>query len=413
MTNKNKLYVVDTNVLLNNKEFTESYSVVLLSHVLHELESHSISTHRELAYNSRIVTRYIKNNKDRFTFDTKSYIGSELGEGYSASYQDDNILKACLDNGYGLITEDVLLQMKSEGLGIETIDPMEYEVDNPSHTDTNYNGIKEVVMTDKELQEVYNNLEDNKWNLLRNQYLVVIDSKTNEDVDCLKWNGESLQRSREKGFKTDFFGSFKPYDFYQKAAIDSIMHNDITMLTGIAGTGKSLIALNTAWHLIERGIYDRLIIFTNPVKTKNAEALGFYSGDRTEKLLDSQIGIMLTSKFGDMYTVKREITEGKLQLLPFSDIRGFDTTSERKSLVWFTEAQNTDRELMKLGLERIGDNTKVIIDGDPEAQVDMDIYRTSNGMKRASEVFRGEEDYGEISLKNVYRSRIAELASKM
>lgn len=68
---------------------------------------------------------------------------------------------------------------------------------------------------------------------------------------------------------------------------------------------------------------------------------------------------------------------------------------------------------MKLGLERIGDSTKVIIDGDPTAQVDLDAYKVSNGMIRASEVFRGEELFGEVELKNVYRSRVAELASKM
>lgn len=68
---------------------------------------------------------------------------------------------------------------------------------------------------------------------------------------------------------------------------------------------------------------------------------------------------------------------------------------------------------MKLGLERIGNNTKTIIDGDPTAQVDLDAYKISNGMIRVSEVFRGSSLYGEVQLKNIYRSQIAELASKM
>lgn len=406
-----KLYVCDTNILLDNIELVSDYKVVLLSHVLRELEKHKISHRSDLAFKARKTVRYIKNNKEKFIFDTKNYNGSDLGRDYTSEYEDDNILKACLDNKYGLISNDLLLQMKAEGLGIEVID-LENKIDE-DYVEPDYKGYKEVYMSKEELQEVYNNLDLNKWDLLENEYLIVLDEITGEGVDCLKWDGFYLHKAREKGFTTQSFGKFKPFDFYQKAAVDSIFNNDITMLTGVAGTGKSLIALNVAWHLIERGKYDQLVIFTNPVKTRNAEALGFYKGDRTTKLMDAQTGIMLSSKFGDKFAVEREIDSGKLQLLPFSDIRGFDTTSEKRTIVWFIEAQNTNIDLMKLGLERIGNNTKVIIDGDPTAQVDLDAYRVSNGMTRTSEVFRGYSIYGEVQLKKIYRSIISELASKM
>lgn len=406
-----KLYVCDTNILLDSIEITKKYKTVILSHTLREMENHKISHKSDLAYKTRKAVRYIKNNKESFIFDTKNYNGSELGRDYTNDYEDDNILKACVDNNYRLITSDLLLQMKANGLGIESVDPDEQEFG--SYVEEDYKGYKEIKMSESELQEVYSHLDLNKWDLLENEYIIILDEVTGEDIDCLKWNGTSLEKAREKGFKTDSFGKFKPYDFYQKAAIDSIFNNDITILKGIAGTGKSLIALNIAWHLIERGKYDQLLVFTNPVKTRNAEALGFYKGTRTEKLLDSQIGIMLSSKFGDKFALEREIDNGTIQLLPLSDIRGFDTSGEKKTLVWIAESQNTNIDLMKLGLERIGNNTKVIIDGDPTAQVDLDAYKVSNGMIRASEVFRGEELYGEVELKKVYRSKIAELASKM
>lgn len=55
-----------------------------------------------------------------------------------------------------------------------------------------------------------------------------------------------------------------------------------------------------------------------------------------------------------------------------------------------------------------------IIDGDYTSQVDSYMYQgCNNGMKRISEVFRGQEFYGEVELKNIYRSKIAEIADEM
>jgi len=61
----------------------------------------------------------------------------------------------------------------------------------------------------------------------------------------------------------------------------------------------------------------------------------------------------------------------------------------------------------------MSENTKVIIDGDYHQQIDLDVYANDNGMIRASEVFRGEDLYGEVELQNVYRSRIADIAELM
>ena len=132
-----------------------------------------------------------------------------------------------------------------------------------------------------------------------------------------------------------------------------------------------------------------------------------------EKLLDSQIGNFLVSKLGDRVQVERMINEGTLLLLPMSDIRGFDTTGMRAG-IYITEAQNLDVELMKLALQRIGDDCFCILDGDSETQVDLAIYAgKNNGMRRVSEVFRGQDIYGEVTLPITHRSKIAAIADKM
>jgi predicted ribonuclease YlaK len=82
--------------------------------------------------------------------------------------------------------------------------------------------------------------------------------------------------------------------------------------------------------------------------------------------------------------------------------------------IYISEAQNMDISLMKLTLQRIGDDSICIIDGDCKAQVDnIEFAGANNGMRRASQMFRGEDIYGEITLKNIHRSKIAQIAEKL
>ena len=202
-------------------------------------------------------------------------------------------------------------------------------------------------------------------------------------------------------------------DVYQSLAFDSLANNKITMIKGPAGTGKTYISLGYLLHKLERNRIDKIIVFCNTVATKNSAKLGYYPGTRDEKLLDSQIGNLLISKFGGRMAVEQMIEQEKLVLLPLSDIRGYDTSGMNAG-IYISEAQNLDIELMKLTLQRIGEDSVCIIDGDCKAQVD-DIHfaGSSNGMKRASQVYRGEDIYGEITLKNIHRSKIARIAEKM
>jgi PhoH-like ATPase len=69
---------------------------------------------------------------------------------------------------------------------------------------------------------------------------------------------------------------------------------------------------------------------------------------------------------------------------------------------------------MRLALQRIGEDSICIIDGDDNAQVDLSMYAgINNGMKRASKVFRGEKIYGEVTLPIIHRSQIARIAQRM
>lgn len=276
-----------------------------------------------------------------------------------------------------------------------------------------YCGYLEICPSDEELEKFYSNLEFNLFNLYINQYLIF---KNQEDrvIDLYKWDGRKHKHISPVSFTSSWFGKVSPYnhDIYQQLLCDSLANNKITMARGPAGSGKSYLSLACLMSLLQRGSIDRIIIFCNTVATANSAKLGFYPGSKDEKLIDSQIGNFLSSKFGGKEGILELIEQEKLLLLPFSDLRGFDTTN-MKAGVYITEAQNLDKSLMKLALQRIGEDCICIIDGDDTSQVDMKAYEGSNnGMKRLSKIFRGEDIYGEVTLKNIYRSRIAEIADK-
>ena len=135
---------------------------------------------------------------------------------------------------------------------------------------------------------------------------------------------------------------------------------------------------------LDRGKIDKIIVFCNTVATKNSAKLGYYPGTRDEKLLDSQIGNLLSSKLGGRIAVEDMIEREKLVLLPLSDIRGYDTSGMNAG-IYISEAQNMDISLMKLTLQRIGEDSICIIDGDCKTQVDdISFAGRNNGMCRVS-----------------------------
>lgn len=405
-----KLYVLDTNAALNYPEIIDNYNIVVTSHLLRELEKIESNKDKygERSFQAREVRRKLKANKDRVHIDLKDYSWKENDE-YDNYYEDNRILQACIDNKYGIITFDGLLAEKAQLYNVEWLD---VEGDLNKDDDT-YTGYKEVYMTKEQLEDFYNGVSKNTFGLLINQYLIVKDKYSEEVLDSFRWDGQFYLNTTSKNLKTDMFGTFKPLDFYQKCALDSLGTNKITMIKGKPGTGKSVIGINYAIHQLEKNKIDKIIFFVNPTLAKNAQPLGFYTGDKDQKLLQTSVGNMLSSKFGSKSQIEAMVQREEIILLPFGDIRGFDTTG-MNALVYVIEAQNLDKELMKLGIQRLGNDSKMIIDGDFTAQVDSRAYEgRNNGMRRVSEVFRGEFYYGEVELPIIYRSEMAKRAEMM
>lgn len=277
-----------------------------------------------------------------------------------------------------------------------------------------YTGFKEIQLSDQELSDLYSNLNYNWFDLYINEYVIIKDCGGSL-VDRLCWTGETHRRLNYKDFQSHWFGSIRPIkgDTYQMLLADSLANNQITMVKGPAGSGKTYMSLGYLMYQLENHKIDKIIVFCNTVATKDSAKLGYYPGSRDEKLLDSQIGNLLASKLGGKIAVEQMIQQEKLILLPLSDIRGYDTSGMNAG-IYISEAQNMSISLMKLALQRIGEDSICIIDGDAKTQVDsIEFAGNNNGMKRASEIFRGHSVYGEVELQNIHRSTIAAIAENM
>lgn len=404
--------MLDTNKLLDSPELLESgNNFVILSIVLRELENLERKKDQkalqfQIREAKRAISKALKLGKAQL-----EHTSSEAINGYSETYADNIILNHAYKNHYGIATNDLLLRFKANTIGV----PLYSE-----ERDTEvYNGYKEIEMTKEDLDSlIFQHLDKNIFNLNVNEYLIVKDPDIGVVLALLKWTGEWLENITDKkgnirkGFTTDMLGKVVAKDAYQVMAMDSIESNQVTMLRGRAGSGKTFLAVNEAWRLVENEGY-RLVVFFNPAPSLNSVELGFMPGTLTQKFLSCSGGNMLKAKFGGEDILVDRIMHGQIEILPFVDLRGWDSSGETPAVVLILESQNLSVELLKMGLQRVDEKSKVIIDGDFDQQIDKAVYEQHNGMRRASEVLRGWENYGEVRLKNVYRSKLADIVDAM
>ena len=395
---------------------SDEFTLVISSITLEELENIKTSGNKDpdVKYAARKVLTDMDEHYGAFeiVLYNDSYGDMMMRDGISLS--NDAKIIACARHFAAKHPQDEVIFVTND-LICRHIASMYFVTEKVIEEDYDYDGYKEVYLDEDGLIEFYSNQDKNLYDLFINQYLLVYDVNSGDCIERLVWTGDGYRRLAYNTFASKWFGDVKPMkgDLYQSLVADSFSNNKITLVKGPAGSGKTYLSLGFLMHKLERNKIDRIIVFCNTVATKNSAKLGFYPGTRDEKLLDSQIGNLLISKFGGRVAVEQMILEEKLVLLPLSDIRGYDT-SGMKAGIYISEAQNMDVELMKLTLQRIGEDSICIIDGDCKTQVD-DIHfaGSNNGMRRASQVYRGEDVYGEVTLRNIHRSRVAMIAEKM
>ncbi|OKL44707.1 PhoH family protein [Pseudovibrio exalbescens] len=171
----------------------------------------------------------------------------------------------------------------------------------------------------------------------------------------------------------------------QDAYIRAMDRCDLTFGVGPAGTGKTYLAVAYAAALLERGEIDRMILSRPAVEA--GERLGFLPGDMKEKvdpylrpLYDGLSDMMSPEK------LERGLESGMIEVAPLAFMRGRTLSN---AVVVLDEAQNTTSMQMKMFLTRLGENSKMIVTGDP-SQVDLPPGQMS-GLREALKILNGVE----------------------
>lgn len=395
--------LLDTSTLIERENIIEElidvYDICISITTVEELDKLKTDKDGSLAFRARNAIKTLDKHKDGIEFIINN------NNRFEQDTNDNRIVSdACNTRSY-LMTEDFNLKVKAASLSVPVVEPI------VSNHET-YRGYVDISMTEEEQADFYSNLHTNIYNLKTNEYVIIRNATDGFPIEIRKWNGEEYVEIYNKRLSTRHFGVVKPRNPQQAMAVDSIFTNDVTVITGKMGSGKSFISLVCAMKLIEDGKYDRITVFFNPTKARGAADVGYLPGTLIEKAMDNSIGNMLSSKMGDSFEVNNMIGNGQLRLVSMADIRGMEIPDS--DILYITEAQNTSIDLMKLCLSRVGDGCKVILDGDYNAQVDNRIFENgNNGLKRVIDAWTGEDIFGFVELQEITRSKIAMLANKL
>ena len=185
----------------------------------------------------------------------------------------------------------------------------------------------------------------------------------------------------------------------QKQAKAIILENPVTVLKGMAGSGKTLVAVQAALDLLFNKEVEKIVI-TRPTVSK--EEIGFLPGDIKEKM-DPWLAPIYHNLYA-LYSkdkVDKELENGNIEIVPFAFMRG---RTFLNSFVIVDEAQNVTHDQMETVIGRLGKNSKMTICGDM-AQIDLKIKKET-GFSFLSRIEEQVPGFRVIELKQNHRHEI-------
>ena len=166
----------------------------------------------------------------------------------------------------------------------------------------------------------------------------------------------------------------------QKKYVRALRESDITISTGPAGTGKTFLAVAVALTMLLDKKIERIILSRPAVEA--GERLGFLPGDMKDKV-DPYLRPLYDSLYDllDFEKIQKRIEIGDIEIAPLAFMRG---RTLKNSFAILDEAQNATDIQIKMFLTRIGDNSKIVINGDP-SQIDLP-NKSLSGLNRSKKL---------------------------
>ncbi|MDD5131168.1 MAG: PhoH family protein [bacterium] len=433
-----KTFVLDTNVLIHDPEALSVFghnkiSIPLI--VIEELDRFK-TFHDERGRNSRIISRYLdklrKKGKlnDGVELDNGGILKIELDSKIEMPFEfrnhnDDNqiLMTALAIQNKGedvyFISKDINLRIKAEAIGLKVQDYERSKV----KIDELYTGCKEIAISSEQIDAFYQNkkikLSDD--DLFANQF-TILKSSGDKSQSAL---GKYVKSTKEivPLRKDTRIWDLKPLNTEQRFAIDLLMDDNIKLVTlvGVAGTGKTLLALAAALQkTVEEKLYRRFFVL-RPIMPMGRD-IGFLPGTKEEKLTQwmgaiyDNLEFLMekgTDKVGEEDTESKiqYLTEtGKMEIEALTYIRGRSLPNQ---FIIIDDSQNLTPSEVKTIISRAGQGTKLVFTGDPYQIDNPYLDASSNGLTYVVEKLKGQEIYGHINFTKTERSPLAALAAQL
>ncbi len=432
-----KYFVLDTNVLIHNPHAILSFKdnvVIIPMAVLEELDSLKKGQH-EKSRNAREAIRFIGKVKKHGIIEEGVKIENNIILKIELSYAlpDKNMdfVTDKMDNkiiltAYKLkkegkrvffISKDINARIKAMALGIYAEDYKKEKVD----IETLYSGYRELQLSPEEVEILYvkKELPYDKNNLFANEFVGISreNKKTGEKEILLgRYDIETQKISLVKDIEPIW--GIKPRNVFQKCAFNILLDDNIQLVTliGIAGTGKTLLALAAALQkVVEERVYNKILV-SRPIVPLGKD-IGYLPGKKEEKLshwmqpIFDNLEYLCSNADNEAFKSYEYLFDANfIELEALTYIRG---RSLPRQFMIIDEAQNLTPHEVKTIISRAGEHTKVILTGDPYQIDNPYLDANSNGLSYVVERFKGQKIYGHITLNKSERSFLAELAAKL
>ncbi len=185
----------------------------------------------------------------------------------------------------------------------------------------------------------------------------------------------------------------KPKTKGQAEYIRVIAENDVVLCSGVAGTGKTFLAINLACQYLMEGKIEKIVV-TRPIVAASVRNIGALPGNVREKIDPYLIPVMeeMVKYFGSRIKVEDMIRHGVIELAPLELMRGrtFD-----KTMMILDEAQNATYEQLKMFMTRIGEGSRLILNGDTDQT---DLTKDGGGFDICIKKLEDIEGIGQVYL---------------
>ncbi|MCJ8342590.1 MAG: PhoH family protein [Cetobacterium sp.] len=432
-----KIYILDTNILIHNPNSIYSFEdndVILPIFVIEEIDK--LKRKQTTAVQARMASRAIEEirkkgclakgvnlEKDIFFRVEVKEDKSLLPHSFKDDVVDNRILAVALgikeknpDKRVIVISKDINMRIKADSLGIEVQD---YESDMVEYASL-YDGYYEVEISDDKFKEVEKTGRAFPWELgLENIHLTpncFLKLKNNDKEIVVRNLGTKVGKFLNGDISA---WGIRARNDEQRCAMELLMDDSVKVvsLIGKAGTGKTLLAIAAGLELtVERKQYKKLII-ARPIVPMGRD-LGYLPGGEDEKLRPWMQPIFdnidFLSEAKEEKSGEKVInglqTMGLLEIEALTYIRG---RSIGNGFLIIDEAQNLTPLEVKTIITRAGENTKIVLTGDPYQIDNTYLDANTNGLTYMAEKLKEEDIAGHITLKKGERSKLAEIAAKL